>query len=307
MPAIVHSFLALALALMFKFLRPDKFTWPHIILFSLFSYIGPDLGVGLRFLIEKSGGNWGEVFVLIFHSPFNFGLLSFILALPIPCISRITFVSGKIKFLKILEKPHLNYIQSVLLLSAGGFFHFFIDYIFHDAGNSEWFWWIIGTGYWDDPYLIFWNLIPVICLVSLLVVMFYVLKEEKMNPEQETKVVVKAFIVCSLIYIIYLGIMYKLELPAIWEEPDFGIMVFMGLFLVWPLVLFIWSCFTNEEKIRSFIEEMIQIIHDNKDEEQIQRSIIRFHSAALNAINIYISTLADRKIIEELNQIKEKL
>lgn len=307
MPALVHSFLALAIVLFFKFLRPEKITWPHIIVFSAASYIGPDIGSTFWFMVTSLGGDWGWIFLLIFHNPFSFTIISFLLAFPVSYLTRIALINEKKLSIEFLENSHLDYSQCVLLLAGGGFIHFLLDYNFHEAGHTKWYWWIIETGYWENPYLDWWVVIPLTCFILLFGVMYYVIKEQKMNPMQEIRLVVKIFIICSTIYTIYLTIRHLMGLAPIGEEPDLGIMIFMTLFLIWPLVLFLWSCFTNNEKIKLLIEELIRRVQHQLKINSIQKSILRFQLAAKLQIENYLATVTDNAVIQILTFTKSKI
>lgn len=310
MPAIVHSFLALWIVLIFKFLRQDKITWPHVILFSFISYLGPDFGVILWQIVNLSGGSWGKIFLIIFHNPFTFALTSLLLAFFFRYITRISFVKIDGKFVTFLDEPLLDYFQCYLLLTAGGFFHFFLDYSFHDAGYAAWFWWVIGTGYWIDPYIDGWIIIPYLCFIILFVIMILVYKKGNFQPKQEFKTVLIVTMICTLIYFIYLAIRYRLGLDPIGEEPDLGIIVYMLLFLILPLVLFTWSCFSNEEKIKSLITVLIKKIQNNENEQSIIKtsgSIVRYHLGAMKHIENYLQVDQIPAVSVQLNKLKSLL
>jgi hypothetical protein len=115
MPSATHIFAGLVVGLLLYQVSRKRFTPYHVMLISIQSIIGPDLG----WLFPDA------TMALFFHSAFGFAVWAFVIAIPFSIVGRA------------LADP-MRYSDAYKLTLAGGITHFCIDGLGHlVAGTSE--------------------------------------------------------------------------------------------------------------------------------------------------------------------------
>jgi hypothetical protein len=212
--------------------------------FGFNNYFGPDIGAVIWFLTKGINNDLSYWILFLFHNPYVF---PFTLGLPLAYLWRkltqlsMDTVDGKKKIVKIKENQ-LSLEKCFMLVVAGGFSHFFIDYLFDGAGRSKTFLWVINTGYWNDPYFDAWIIIPIILLIGFILIFLQINKNRnEATRYEEWKKSVILLIIYIVLFEIYLGVRISMGLPALGEEADFGVIIFLGVFLFFPLILCLLS------------------------------------------------------------------
>lgn len=226
-------------------------------MFGVNTYFGPDLGAILWFSAVRY--NWGKAYEYLFltfiHNPYMFAICCApIYALVWREFSKIGIAKKEdSKRAKIIKRKEfgLKYYQCLLLIIAGGFSHFFFDYIFDANGMGTTFRWVIETGSWIDPQFDIW-VIAIIPICATLLIGYSAINNQR-NQRSYSKKLIHSFILLisvSIIYLIYLGIRLSLGLDAVGEEADFGVIIFSTIFIFIPLAL----CLFSMEPLEEFYE-----------------------------------------------------
>jgi hypothetical protein len=248
LPGIVHGLFGFIMGLFFmwaSYRGPNKaprFSARHVIVYGFNCWIGPDIGT-IMWQISRLVGMSEEgqtVLKYIVHDPY---LFTFVFAWWLTFIwlqlTRLDVVKidGKSKVVK-LKKSTLKYWQCFLLIVAGGFSHFFYDFIFENDGVGPVFRWIIDSGYWIDPYIDS-GIIFVVVLVALFIIAFLSINNAANKATYGRKIQESAILIMvfSVIYTIYLGIRLSMGLAPIGQECDYGVLIFTSIFLFMPFVL----------------------------------------------------------------------
>ena len=223
-----------------------------MIIFTINNYIGPDIVIIIGKIIELITGNesYGDLFIETFHDPFMFIIIALILAIIYTFLTKLGIRRGGILGIEfyILKGRTLKYFDCFQIILAGGFSHFFLDNLFHP--NTNWYVWVMSTGDWikyDNPSL----MIPILGTIAigfgwvfLYIISFSsVVKNSKYNKVRYKILIIIGFTISISLYIIYFMIFGPTHsgYPAVGEEADLGIFVFISIFLILPIILCINS------------------------------------------------------------------
>ncbi|KAJ6375578.1 hypothetical protein OIU77_000540 [Salix suchowensis] len=134
--------------------------------------------------------------------------------------------------------------QCFLLVSAGSFSHFFLDHLFEENGQSTVYTWILSTGWWKNrapvnPDAVFVVGFLCTCLIGGFIYLNRVrpLKSSRIQSYKSLKLVL---IIASL-YCVWCGsqiYMVNPRRPAVGEEADLGVLVFLATYFFLPH----WFC-----------------------------------------------------------------
>ncbi|KAI9074515.1 hypothetical protein K1719_043514 [Acacia pycnantha] len=133
--------------------------------------------------------------------------------------------------------------QCFLLISAGSFSHFFLDHLFEENGHSTVYTWILSTGWWESRAPI--NPDAVVAISFLCTCLyggfFYInrpCRENSSNSfvkKSHQSLLLILFIAC--LYCLWCAIqiyMINPRRPAVGEEADLGVVVFLATFFFLP-------------------------------------------------------------------------
>ncbi|KAK6924877.1 hypothetical protein RJ641_009203 [Dillenia turbinata] len=129
-----HMMYALSTGLALTTLSNGKFSPHHSLTYSINAFFGPDIGSFIEWLTLTLGfaQSLGSAVHDVVHNPFNFVLLlGFPLSLLYSYLSRLALHKG---LLNSASGVPLNRKQCFLLVAAGSFSHFFLDYLFESIG-----------------------------------------------------------------------------------------------------------------------------------------------------------------------------
>ena len=250
MPGPAHLIYGFTLGLIFWKMSSGRFSHRHVFIYGVNTYFGPDIGAVIWFATRNLlNAEQEAIIIYLFHNPYTFPLvLAIPLAFAYRYFSRIDLERGNGKFnLKIKSRPELSFIQCYLLISAGGFSHFFYDFIFDANGQSSTFRWVIDTGYMGMPQeaWIDAGIIIVVVLMAFLLI-GYMMINGTHNPAPPTQKLRQSTILVisvTALYVIYLSIRLAIwpEIPAIGEEADLGVVIFAAGFIFLPMGLCVTS------------------------------------------------------------------
>ncbi|MHA1265355.1 MAG: hypothetical protein ACTSRS_08995 [Candidatus Helarchaeota archaeon] len=253
MPGASHIFFGAVIGLFLYYLTKGRFSGKHVIIFTVNNYMGPDLAHLLKYMFNPIPG--GYDFGNWFHDPFNFMLLAFVLAALWTFLTRFS-IKGKGPLrthFYFLDKRTISYFDCWQLIVAGGFSHFFLDFLFHP--NTKWYTWILSTGDWIDyelhPDYPVPLMLPIlgtfaIGITFLLLYMNFfssAVRETKYDALKYKILVIIGFTLSVSIYMlcfIFFGPTHS-AYPVVGEEADLGIFIFLSIFLFLPIVLCINS------------------------------------------------------------------
>lgn len=253
MPGASHIFYGAALGLLLYFLTKGRFSGRHIIILTINSYIGPDLGLAIGSLIGVFPGGEGfeDAAKSFLHDPFGFLVLAAGLAVIYTLLTRLGIRKGGplgTSFYWHNDGRRLYYFDCFQVIAAGGFSHFLLDNLFHPGTN--WYLWVIGTGDWAE-YTDWMLLAPVLgtFAIGIIFLGFYmilfssVVQNSKYIALKFKILTVIGFAVSVSVYILFFMLFGPTHsgYPAVAEEADLGIIIFLSIFLFLPLILCINS------------------------------------------------------------------
>lgn len=241
MPGPAHLVYGLGVGLILMYFSNYKFSSRFVIIFTINCWLGPDFGAIIWATTYHISTNWSELCLLLFHNPYTFPIVwAPLLAFIWSKLSRLDIrkISGKNK---VVKDPSLGLLlqQCYLLVVAGGFSHFFLDYLFDAAGHGRTFLWVINTGYWEEEAYYDFSVIIVILLVAALIIGYFWINNEANTNSNIVKLkkTIFLFLLFILFYELFLGIRLRMGEAALGEEADFGVIIFISGFIFLPLLL----------------------------------------------------------------------
>lgn len=229
-------------------LTDGRFGPHHTLTYTVNAFFGPDIGSFSEWLGSNLGSfadSLGSHLADYIHDPFFY---IFSLGLPL-CV----FYSWLSRFLLqrwILDSASavpLSRRQCLSLVAAGCLSHFFLDHLFEENGHSTMYTWILSTGWWKNRAPVNVDAVIVVGLLctSLIGGFIYInrvksSKYSKKQTHQSTKLVM---IIASLYCLWCTSQIYwiKPRRPAVGEEADLGVLVFLGTYFFFPHYLCIMS------------------------------------------------------------------
>jgi hypothetical protein len=137
--------------------------------------------------------------------------------------------------------------QCFLLIAAGSLSHFFLDHLFEENGHSTMYTWIISTGWWKTRADVNPDAVVVVSFlcVSLIAGFIYINRAKgiKSGRKQVNQTMGLLVVVASL-YSLWCATQIYLvnpRRPAVGEEADLGVLVFLAIYFFLPHCLCIIS------------------------------------------------------------------
>ncbi|XP_060170395.1 uncharacterized protein LOC132601309 [Lycium barbarum] len=221
-----------------------RFSPHHCLTYSINAFFGPDIGSFSEWLTSTLGlgSALGYAIEPWIHDPFYYIL---ILGIPMSML-----YSEASKFL--LKKGLLDSVsgvaltrkQCLFLAAAGSLSHFFLDHLFEENGKSTMYTWILSTGWWEGRAPINPDAVVVVCILCCcLIADFIYINRVKPLKLLKLRVInsVKLMLVIATLYCLWCASQVYLvrpRRPAVGEEADLGVLVFMGIYFFLPH----WLC-----------------------------------------------------------------
>jgi hypothetical protein len=239
MPGIAHVFLGALIALILYNFNSAKFTRKHAFIFTINSYLGPDLagiiGIGSGYALGHSVLGW-PIWCLWM----------------IPVYSFLTRFRLDEKHLQLQDegpdsKLRLNWLQTYLLVVAGGLFHFTVDITVEkkniwSLGIEDNPWKIsidtfIQSLHYTRPATPFVGEIAIILVITMFFLFNYGMRQA---DEGKSKIFINFLVVLSVILYIFLSLIFGINNVA-GNEPDLGAMIYFSVFICLPFGLCLLS------------------------------------------------------------------
>ncbi|KAA8540840.1 hypothetical protein F0562_024803 [Nyssa sinensis] len=159
-------------------------------------------------------------------------------------VSRILLQKG---FLDSISGVPLTRRQCFLLLSAGSLSHFFLDHLFEENGHSSMYTWILSTGWWEGRAPVNPDAVVVVgflctCLVGGFI---YINRAKPLKSiGKQSNESAKLILIIASLYCLWCASQIYLvnpRRPAVGEEADLGVLLFLGIYFFLPHWLCIMS------------------------------------------------------------------
>lgn len=233
----------------------------HCAVYAANAFLGPDLGSFAEWLASffpSSAEAAGDLAMAAVHHPFYYPLL---LGLPLACLYA--WLSRRLLRAGLLDAPagvDLSKRQCFLLIAAGSLSHFFLDNLFEENGHSTMYTWILSTGWWKgrapiNPDAVFVVGLLCICLIGGFVYINRV-KHGKSATEKSNQSFFLILVIATLYCMWCASQIYlrKPPQPAIGEEADLGVIIFLAIYLFLPHGLCVLSM--NQKDYTEALDEL---------------------------------------------------
>lgn len=221
-----------------------RFSPHHCLTYAINAFFGPDMGSFSEWLTSSIGlGHYlGSSIEQFIHDPFYYVL---ILGLPLSAFyswaSQFLLRRG---FLSSIYGVPLTMKQCFLLISAGSLSHFFLDHLFEENGHSTMYTWILSTGWWIGRAPVNPDAVIVVgILCSILIggfIYIHRVKPSKSFTKQSNYSMRLLILIASLYSLWCASQIYLVDprRPAVGEEADLGVLVFLAIYFFLPH----WLC-----------------------------------------------------------------
>ncbi|ESW27401.1 hypothetical protein PHAVU_003G198900 [Phaseolus vulgaris] len=243
-----HLMYAMASALALTTISNGRFSPHHTLTYTLNSFFGPDIGSFSEWLGSLSGATahaLGSALANLIHHPFYYIL---ILALPLSFLySRISSYLLRTHLLDSVSRVPLTRMQCFFLISAGSFTHFFLDDLFEENGKTTTYTWILSTGWWQSRAPVNPDAVVVVgFLCACLIGGFFYINRASSSNSIKKKSYQSMLLMISIasLYCFWCAIqIYWISprRPAVGEEADLGVLVFLAVYFFLPYGLCIMS------------------------------------------------------------------
>ncbi|KAG0467601.1 hypothetical protein HPP92_018575 [Vanilla planifolia] len=220
-----------------------SFSPHHCLFYAANAFLGPDLGSFSEWLSsysgeDRAGRRFGSLAMEIVHHPFYYILLlGFPLSFLYAWLSRVLLQKG---LLDTFSGVPLTWVQCLFLVAAGSLSHFFLDHLFEENGHSSMYMWILSTGWWESRAPINPDSVLIIgFLCSFLLGGFIYINRLKIGVSITSKAnqSFKLILVVACCYSLWCAVQIYLRnppQPAVGEEADLGVLVFLGVYFFLP-------------------------------------------------------------------------
>ncbi|OAY86103.1 hypothetical protein ACMD2_14416 [Ananas comosus] len=213
----------------------------HCLVYAANAFLGPDLGSFAEWLSSSSSSfarSVGSLAMSAIHHPLYYPLL---LGLPLSLL----YSSLSLRLLRsgLLHSPSgapLSKLQCFLLLSAGSLSHFFLDHLFEENGHSSTYTWVLSTGWWKGPAPINPDAVVVVGLLCTFLIGGFIyinrVKHEKSIISKSNQSL-RLVLGIAILYCMWCASQIYLRnppQPAIGEEADLGVIIFLGIYFFLP-------------------------------------------------------------------------
>ncbi|KAJ8753565.1 hypothetical protein K2173_022806 [Erythroxylum novogranatense] len=251
-----HLMYAIASSLAFTSLTNGRFSPHHTFVYTVNAFFGPDIGSFSEWLgsvLGSSAQSLGSALADYVHDSLYYTL---ILGLPL-CVfySWLSKLFLERKILDSVSGVPLSRRQCLMLLSAGSLSHFFLDHLFEENGHSSMYTWILSTGWWSsrapvNPDAVLVTGFLCICLIGGFI---YINRVKPLNSiRQQTNQSLKLIMAVACSYCMWCASQIywvNPRRPAVGEEADFGVLLFLCTFFFLPHCLCIMSMNSKEEQL----------------------------------------------------------
>ncbi|XP_027167204.1 uncharacterized protein LOC113767341 [Coffea eugenioides] len=229
-----------------------RFSPHHCLVYAINAFFGPDMGSFSEWLTSTLGlgravGSAAESFI---HHPIYYTLLlGFPLSVLYSWISRILLRRG---LLDSISGVPLTRWQCFYLVSAGSLSHFFLDHLFEENGQSKMYTWILSTGWWKGRAPITPDAVVVISFLCIcLIGGFIYINRVKSSRSLKTRSNLSARLILTIAVLYSLWCASQIYLvsprrPAVGEEADLGVIVFLSIYFFLPHCLCFMSMNTRD-------------------------------------------------------------
>ncbi|PIA40467.1 hypothetical protein AQUCO_02500279v1 [Aquilegia coerulea] len=242
-----HTMYTLATGLGLMNLSNGRFSPQHCIIYAINAFLGPDLGSFSEWLTSTLGvaQSLGSEFMDVIHHPFYYiFILGFPLSIFYSWVSRFCLQKG---VLDSISGVPLNKMQCLYLISAGSLSHFFLDHLFEENGRSSMYLWILSTGWWKGRAPVNTDSVVVvgflcICLIAGFIYINRVKPTKSIKTQSRQSL--ELIMVTGSLYCVWCACqkyLRKPPQPAIGEEADLGVLVFLAIYFFLPHSLCIMS------------------------------------------------------------------
>lgn len=242
-----HMMYAMGSGLCLTTVSNGRFSPHHTLIYTINSFFGPDIGSFSEWLVSLFGGHTLASTVADYiHHPFYYII---ILGYPLCLLySRISsFLLHKHFLDSSLSKVPLTKMQCLFLVSAGSLTHFFLDHLFEENGKTTMYTWILSTGWWQGRAPVNPDAVVVVgCLCVCLIGGFFYLNRASSSDSIKKKSYQSMLLMVSIasLYCLWCAIQIYVispRRPAIGEEADLGVIIFLAFYFFLPYGLCITS------------------------------------------------------------------
>ncbi|EEF52029.1 uncharacterized protein LOC8289034 [Ricinus communis] len=250
-----HLMYAMGSGVALTTMTKGRFSPHHTLTYTINAFFGPDIGSFSEWLgsnLGSSAQQLGSALAEYIHDPFFYVL---ILGFPLSVFySWVSKVLLQRKFLDSVSGVPLSRRQCFLLVSAGCLSHFFLDHLFEENGHSTMYTWILSTGWWKNRAAVNPDAVIVVgflctCLIGGFIYINRVksLKSTRKQSYQSLKFIL---VIASLYCLWCASQMYGVNppRPAVGEEADLGVLVFLATYFFLPHSLCIMSMNTKDHE-----------------------------------------------------------
>lgn len=255
-----HLMYAMGSGLALTSLSNGRFAPHHVLAYAINAFFGPDIGSFSEWLGSTLADlpgfalarPLGSLLADAVHDPFYYVL---ILGLPLSVLySWVSKVLLRKGVLDSVSGAPLTRRQCLLLISAGSLSHFFLDHLFEENGHSSMYTWILSTGWWKNRAPVNPDAVVVVGFLCICLICGFVyinrvksLKSIRKKSYQSLKLM---GIIASLYCVWCASQIYWVNprRPAVGEEADLGILVFMATYFFLPHGLCILSMNTKDNE-----------------------------------------------------------
>ncbi|XP_008781993.1 uncharacterized protein LOC103701631 [Phoenix dactylifera] len=229
-------------------LSRGRFGPHHCLFYAANAFLGPDLGSFAEWLTSSVlgfGRSFGSFAMDVVHHPFYY-----VLVLGLPLSFFYAWLSGFLLRRNLLDTVSgvpLSRRQCFLLLSAGSLSHFFLDHLFEENGHSSMYSWVLSTGWWKGRAPINPEAVVVIgILCTCLIGGFIYINRVKQGKSVLAKSNQSFRLVLAIAALYCMWCASQIywrnpPQPAVGEEADLGVLIFLGTYFFLPHSLCILS------------------------------------------------------------------
>ncbi|KAK9811918.1 hypothetical protein WJX72_012383 [[Myrmecia] bisecta] len=240
-----HLLTSLGASCTFAHLSEGRFSERHALVFALNSFVGPDIGSCFEWLTNGVHPALAGAVMSAVHHPVHYAV---ILGLPLAYLYRqLTRKTWPWEArLTQQQAPGLSFRQCLLLVIAGELNHFALDVPFEENGESGMMSWILSTGWFHGEAPIDAAAAFVIGTLCCLLVAGYLYinrspslstSAAKRQKAVQSAVLLTVFISLYSLWCYYRVYLTKPRAPALGEEADLGILVYVVSFWLLPFAL----------------------------------------------------------------------
>ncbi|OIW17722.1 hypothetical protein TanjilG_29072 [Lupinus angustifolius] len=248
-----HMMYAMGSGLGLSSISNGRFSPHHTLTYTVNAFFGPDIGSFSEWLGSLFGGPAdyvGSSLADLIHHPFYY-----ILILGFPLSFLYSWISSYLIHTHLLDsvsRVPLTRMQCFLLISAGSFTHFFLDHLFEENGKTTMYTWILSTGWWESRAPVNPDSVVLVglCCVCLIGGFVYLNRANATNSIKK-KSYQSMLLILSIasLYCLWCAIQIywmKPRRPAVGEEADLGVLVFLAIYFFLPYSLCIMSMNTRD-------------------------------------------------------------